>query len=278
MRVEHTPNSGWPGRPRNIGLDLARGEFVYFVDNDDWLGRQALERLHGAAERHESDIVIGKVVGHGRLVPRALFIRNRRETPLDWQPLLGLLTPHKLFRKSLLDEHGIRFPEGRRRLEDHLFVVHAYFHARRISVVASYPCYHWMRSPGDVNAAWRQFDPADYFDNVREVLDLVDGHTEPGPVRSGMYAQWYRGKMLGRVGGPPVPATRAGVPPPALRGDPAPRAGAVRARDRRRPAIQPACPVTAAARGPLRGARSARPVRVAAASRRQGPAGERRAR
>ncbi len=203
VRVEHTPNSGWPGRPRNIGLDLARGEFVYFVDNDDWLGRQALERLHGAAERHESDIVIGKVVGHGRLVPRALFIRNRRETPLDWQPLLGLLTPHKLFRKSLLDEHGIRFPEGRRRLEDHLFVVHSYFHARRISVVASYPCYHWMRSPGDVNAAWRQFDPADYFDNVREVLDLVDRHTEPGPVRSGMYAQWYRGKMLGRVGGPP---------------------------------------------------------------------------
>ena len=201
VRVEHTPNSGWPGRPRNIGLDLARGEFVYFVDNDDWLGRQTLARLHDAAERYESDIVIGKVVGHGRLVPRTLFVRNRRETPLGWQPLLGLLTPHKLFRKSMLDEHGIRFPEGRRRLEDHLFVVHSYFHARRISVVANYPCYHWMRSPADANASWRQFDPAAYFDNVREVLDLVDAHTEAGTVRDGMYAQWYRGKMLSRVGG-----------------------------------------------------------------------------
>jgi glycosyltransferase involved in cell wall biosynthesis len=201
VRVEHTSNSGWPGRPRNIGLDLARGEFVYFVDNDDWLTRRALERMYGAAVRWDSDILIGKVVGHGRLVSRPLFARNRREASLEWRPLLGLLTPHKLFRKRLLDEHGIRFPEGRRRLEDHLFVVHAYFHANRISVLARYPCYHWMRSPGDVNAAWREFDPAGYFDNVREVLDLVDAHTEPGPLREQMRASWYRGKMLDRVGG-----------------------------------------------------------------------------
>jgi poly(ribitol-phosphate) beta-N-acetylglucosaminyltransferase len=201
VRVEHTPNSGWPGRPRNIGLDLARGDFVYFVDNDDWLGDRALERLYDAAVRYESDVVVGKVVGHGRLVTRALFVRNRRETSVEWRPLLSLLTPHKLFRRSLLDDHGIRFPEGRRRLEDHMFVMHAYFHARRISVLATYPCYHWMRSPEDVNASWRQFDPVSYFENVREVLDLVDRHTEPGPLRDQMRAAWYRGKMLERVGG-----------------------------------------------------------------------------
>ena len=35
VRVTHIPNSGWPGRPRNVGIDMARGEYVYFVDNDD---------------------------------------------------------------------------------------------------------------------------------------------------------------------------------------------------------------------------------------------------
>ncbi len=201
VRVEHTPNSGWPGRPRNVGIELARGEFVYFVDNDDWLDKTALERLYETAVRNESDIVVGKVVGHGRLVARALFARGRPNAPLEWRPLLGLLTPHKLFRRSLLDEHAIRFPEGRRRLEDHVFVMHAYFHARRISVLAAYPCYHWMRSPEDVNASWRQFDPVGYFGNVREVLNLVDEHTEPGALREQMYSAWYRGKMLPRVGG-----------------------------------------------------------------------------
>jgi hypothetical protein len=145
--------------------------------------------------------VIGKVVGHGKVVPRSLFTRSRKEVALDWKPLLRLLTPHKLFRKQMLDEHGIRFPEGRRRLEDHIFVVHAYFHARRISVAADYPCYHWMLR--DSSASWKPFDPVGYFDNVREVLDLVDEHTEPGPLREQMYAHWYRSKMLQRVGGGP---------------------------------------------------------------------------
>ena len=201
VRVEHIPNSGWPGRPRNIGSDMAQGEFVYFVDNDDWLGPRALERMHANAVRHEADIVIGKVVGHGKTVPRTLFRRNRTDVTLEWPPLLRLPTPHKLFRKSLLDEHGIRFPEGRRRLEDHLFVVHAYFHARRISVLANYPCYHWMLR--DASASWKPFDPVAYFDNVREVLDLVDEHTEPGPLRDQLYAHWYRSKLLSRVGSGP---------------------------------------------------------------------------
>jgi glycosyltransferase involved in cell wall biosynthesis len=203
VQVEHIPNSGWPGRPRNVGIGMAQGEFVYFVDNDDWLGPEALERLHGAAVENQSDIVIGKVVGHGKFVARSLFRHNRPDVTLEWQPLLRLLTPHKLFRRALLSEHGIRFPEGRRRLEDHVFVVHAYFHANRISVLADYPCYHWVHRSQEVNASWRRLDPVGYFDNLREVLDLVSEHTEPGELRDSMYAHWYRSKMLARVGGGP---------------------------------------------------------------------------
>jgi glycosyltransferase involved in cell wall biosynthesis len=201
VRVEHILNSGWPGRPRNIGIEMARGEYVYFVDNDDWVGKHALRRLYDRAERDEVDIVIGKVVGEGKFVARSVFKRDRRNVTLEWAPLVRLLTPHKLFRKSLLDEHGIRFPEGRRRLEDHVFTMHAYFHARGISVLAGYPCYHWVLREDDENASTTAFDPADYYSNVREVLDLIDEHMEPGPLRDRVRSHWYRGKMLGRVGG-----------------------------------------------------------------------------
>ena len=201
VRVEHIPNSGWPGRPRNLGIEMARGKYVYFVDNDDWLGKDALRRLYTRAERDEADIVIGKVVGEGKFVARSVFKRDRRDVTLEWAPLVRLLTPHKLFRKALLDEHGIRFPEGRRRLEDHVFTMHAYFHAQRISVLAGYPCYHWVMREEGANASYAELEPAGYYGNVREVLDLIDEHMEPGPLRDRVRSHWYRGKMLGRVGG-----------------------------------------------------------------------------
>ena len=201
VRVEHIPNSGWPGRPRNVGMDMARGEFVLFVDNDDWIGREALERMHATAVRDGADIVIGKVVGHGKPVPPTLFVENRSGVGLDWPPLVWLLTPHRLFRKSLIEEHGLRFPEGPRRLEDHVFVVNALFRTSRVSVLADYPCYHWMLRDRETNASANEFDPSVYYANLREVLDIVDEHTEPGELRDRLYTRWYRGKVLSRVGG-----------------------------------------------------------------------------
>ena len=199
VHVEHIPNSGWPGKPRNVGTDMARGEYVYYVDNDDWLEPEALERMYAMAIADDAEIVIGKVVSKGKSVPRVLFKKNRHATTLDqaWS-LLSLLSPHKMFRRSLLEQHRIRFPEGRRRLEDHVFVVHAYLHAQRISVLSDYVCYHWMLR--DENASRDRFDPAGYYDNVREVLDLVERHTEPGPFRERVQSHWYRGKLMKRVG------------------------------------------------------------------------------
>jgi len=197
----HIPNSGWPGRPRNVGIDAAAGKYVYFVDNDDWVGDEALERLYERAERNNADVVVGKEVGHGKGVSRALFHRDVDDATLTATPLLELLTPHKFFRRAFLDEHGIRFPEGRRRLEDHVFVMKAFFKARRISILADYPCYHWLLRKDAGNATDLYSEPSGYYMNVREILDIVDEHTDPGPDRDRLYAHWYRGKALHRLRG-----------------------------------------------------------------------------
>lgn len=198
VRVLHLPASGGPGGPRNAGIDAARGDYVYFLDDDDWLGPEALARMHAMAVRNDSDIVIGKMVGHGRPVPRLMFRADRDRADILGDNLLGILTPHKMFRRDLLTGHRIRFPEGPVRLEDHHFVMNAYFRARTISVLGSYPCCHWVRRPGSYSRNLP--DPGHFIGRIGEVLDVVAEHVEPGPDRDRYFTHWYRGKILKRLG------------------------------------------------------------------------------
>jgi len=198
-RVIHQPNHGWPGQPRNVGIDLAQGTYVYFVDQDDWLGDEALARLVAYADINASDVVVGKMKGIRRGVPVELFKSSVPKAVIGETPLQGSLTPHKVFRRAFLDEIGLRFPEGRRRLEDHLFVTTAYLRASVVSVYSDYDCYmHISRDDGG-NAAFRPFKPSDYYGNLEEVLDVVDRFIPEGDVKDRFLQRWVRGELVGRL-------------------------------------------------------------------------------
>jgi glycosyltransferase involved in cell wall biosynthesis len=199
VRVLTLPHTGWPGTPRNHGIDAARGEYVFFADQDDRLFDGALQQLCDYADLHSSDVVVGKVVGIGRRIPRQIFRRDVPRAVLGEDPLLELLTPHKLFRSSFLRENSIRFPDGRVRLEDHLFVMQAYFNAKTISILASQPCYAWLRTEDSASSS--RIDPVTYFPHLEAVLDLVESHTNPGTLRDTLMRHWYRSKILKRLDG-----------------------------------------------------------------------------
>ncbi len=207
MRVVHQPNSGWPGKPRNVGIEAARGKYVYFVDHDDVVGSEALERMYAFAERNGSDIVIGKMAGHGRGAPRMLFLQTRDRVTVEDAPIMSALSPHKLYRKAFLDQTGIRFPEGRRRLEDQVFVAETYFAADVISILADYTCYYHLARDDQGNAARGAYDPAGRFDSawyyrfLREVLEVVEAHTEPGPARDRLLRRFAQRELLSRFTG-----------------------------------------------------------------------------
>jgi glycosyltransferase involved in cell wall biosynthesis len=201
VRVIHRENSGWSGTPRNDGIEASSGEYIQFVDQDDLLGPEALERLYARAKEVDADVVIGRAVGFGRGVSATLWDRDRLHATLEKDPLLNSLTPHKMLRRAFLDEHGLRFPGGKRRLEDHVFMTKAYFAATSITVLSDYVCYFHTQRDDLGNAARHTMDPVGYFANLREVIEVIEANTEPGPFRNRLLHRSLAIEMVQRARG-----------------------------------------------------------------------------
>ena len=201
VKVIHIPNSGWPGKPRNVGIAHARGEYIQFVDNDDTLSREALERLVDYGRANDADIVIGKVTSDFRPTHHPVFRVNRPRCTLLDAPIVNILTPHKMFRRELMERHPeLRYPEGKRRLEDQLFVMKAYFLAKNISVLADYPCYYYKRRTSGKNAGSNLIDPKGFYGNLREVLDVIDTYATSQAERDRIAVRFLRADVLARLG------------------------------------------------------------------------------
>ncbi|MFI7502884.1 glycosyltransferase [Streptomyces sp. NPDC049687] len=203
VRVHHQENSGWPGRPRNVGVRLAQGEYVQFVDQDDKLAPEALERMLRLAERNRADIVLGKVFGT-MAGPSNVFKRSVDRCTAADARLFESLTPHKMFRRDFLLDHGIVFPEGRVRLEDQVFMARAYVRARTVSIVGDYPCYEWNRREDGGNNSSAAASPEEYYRHVRNVIDAVKEGTEPGDLQDHLLRRTYRVEVLRPVTEPRV--------------------------------------------------------------------------
>lgn len=201
VRVVHIPASGAPGRPRNVGLAAARGEYVHFVDADDVLAPRALEWLTGMADRYGSDVVIGKYASATLDRSQVLFTRSRpRCTLADTDELLtASWAPSKLFRTALLRRNGIEFREGWRWLEDQLFVLQAYLASATISVFADEPCYFFVRRDEGGHLSSEDLDPEIHVAHLGEVFDVIEAATPPGALRARLIRRFYRANILVRL-------------------------------------------------------------------------------
>ncbi|MER5435606.1 glycosyltransferase family A protein [Streptomyces sp. NPDC002588] len=184
LRVFHQENSGGPSAPRNRGLDHARGEFVFFLDADDHLGPEALERMVAMAEENGTDVVLGKVVGvGGRGAPTSMFRSNQPRTDVFSSRVYWTLNPMKLFRRSLLDRLGLRFPTDLSIGEDQLFVGPAYLHADGISVLADYDCLYWVEREDFGNITIRTGGTEPRLTFLPRVVDMLLESVPAGPGR-----------------------------------------------------------------------------------------------
>ncbi|MEU8804919.1 glycosyltransferase family 2 protein [Spirillospora sp. NPDC048819] len=201
--VVHQAASGGPGRPRNVGIERATGDYLFFLDADDWLGPEALERCCAMADANGTDVVVPKYVGVGRRVHPELFKENVEFTTIfDPVPnLYGSITALKLYRRTLIERYDIRFPEGVLSGEDQIFAVRAYFEAKGVSVLADYDCYYWVSREDGTSALQRGGAPAElYFPEIERLMAFVSERTPPGPVRDRLLSRHFSSEIFSRLG------------------------------------------------------------------------------
>jgi len=191
----HQPNSGWPGGPRNRGLERCRGKYVFFADSDDVLDSRALSAMASYAEENASDVVIPRLAGiDGRSVSQSLYKDTRAD--LDLPSAFRTLGPIKLYRKELLDKLSIRFPEGMVRLEDGIFNADVYLAANRISVLSGLD-YYLVRARSDGNnISTRSFVPEGYTNSVAEICRKVQESSISDDLKKDIILGTYRRKCL----------------------------------------------------------------------------------
>ena len=201
LKVLHQPNSGGPAGPSNRALDIATGRYVFFVGADDHLGSEALERLVGTADQLDADIVLGRLVGAGgRVVNQAVFDPgDRDDINLVNSALPWALSNTKLFRRSMLEEHGIRYPVELRSGSDQPFTIRAVVAARRIAVRSDYDFYHAVRRVDSSNITYRTA-LHDFVTDAAVIMDIAsDVITDPAARARVLrrHFTWELGKLLG---------------------------------------------------------------------------------
>ncbi|MEU7277242.1 glycosyltransferase family 2 protein [Streptomyces sp. NPDC045431] len=199
VKVIHQENSGGPAAPSNRALEVATGRFVYFIGSDDYLGEEALERMVACADKHGSDIVVGKMVGtNGRYVHQALYKQSDPDVSLYDSALPFTLANTKLFRRELVEKYKLRFPEDMPVGSDQPFTIEACVRAAKISVVADYTCYYAVKRGDASNITYRANHLA-RLHCVSEIMRRAAELIEAGPKRDAVFQRhftWELAKLI----------------------------------------------------------------------------------
>lgn len=172
IRVVHKQNGGLSSA-RNAGLDIARGEYIGFVDSDDDIELDMYEKMYQKAKEYNVDFVMSdylRILNSNEKYIKSLDInegyysRNQivkdifpqliMTSSIEYGPLLSVW--HCLYKLSFLKNNNIHFDNKVKWSEDNIFSSFVGYHAQSFYYMKNEALYHYYQNEGTITTSYRQ--------------------------------------------------------------------------------------------------------------------------
>ena len=174
IHVIHKENRG-VSSARNTGLSAAQGEYIYFIDSDDYVEREALELLLSKAKQSEADIMVHGIVNDYIYKQSSTAVKYVSLPEKDYSTILemadrwGLLKGpvNKLFKNSIIKNKSLRFDESISYGEDTKFTFEYLVHCHSIAFVPRHLYHYCFRNKDSLTS---KDYPFDFWIKIAEML------------------------------------------------------------------------------------------------------------
>lgn len=189
---------------RNTGLEHASGEYIGFVDSDDWVDLDFYEKLYNSAKNNNADIAVADFIReHPNKKPKRLKLKEEKiyTTPEDKFMICKVHREgcvwNKIYRTEFIHSINLKFVP-KMYYEDRDFTIRSLYFSKKLVTTPNTYYRYFVNPKSIVNKKRNNIQDEHYILVRQQVLQFIKEHNIKVP--DGLYkAEIYRYKLFGKT-------------------------------------------------------------------------------